>query len=208
MVGSRICKPGENKLIIENKGLINYQECRDEMIALVKSSPKIHHIWVVEHPPVFTIGISEKNIEEDLSKNPPVIKTDRGGKITFHAPGQIVIYFILNLKEVSFKPTSLTSTILNSTSDTLWSFGLEHQINLEDPGIYINNKKIASIGMRIKNHISYHGLSINFETDLKTFNSINPCGLDVEACNLIDYIDIDKQELLKKLLQGFKKVIN
>ena len=95
MVGSRICKPGENKLIIENKGLINYQECRDEMIALVKSSPKIHHIWVVEHPPVFTIGISEKNIEEDLSKNPPVIKTDRGGKITFHAPGQIVIYLSL-----------------------------------------------------------------------------------------------------------------
>ena len=178
------------------------------MIALVKSSPKIHHIWVVEHPPVFTIGISEKNIEEDLSKNPPVIKTDRGGKITFHAPGQIIIYFILNLKEVSFKPTSLTSTILNSTSDTLWSFGLEHQINLKDPGIYINNKKVASIGMRIKNHVSYHGLSINFETDLKTFNSINPCGLDVEACNLIDYIDIDKQELLKKLLQGFKKVIN
>ena len=97
---------------------------------------------------------------------------------------------------------------LNSTSDTLWSFGLEHQINLEDPGIYINNKKLASIGMRIKNHVSYHGLSINFETDLKTFNSINPCGLDVKACNLIDYIDIDKQELLKKLLQGFKKVIN
>ena len=62
--------------------------------------------------------------------------------------------------------------------------------------------------MRIKNNISYHGLSINFETDLKTFNSINPCGLDVEACNLIDYINIDKQELLKKLLQGFKKVIN
>ena len=178
MVGSRICKPGENKLIIEYKGLDNYQECRDEMIALVKSCPKIHHIWVLEHP------------------------------ITFHAPGQIIIYFILNLKEVSFKPTSLTSTILNSTSDTLWSFGLEHQINLEDPGIYINNKKLASIGMRIKNHFSYHGLSINFETDLKTFNSINPCGLDVEACNLIDYIDIDKQELLKKLLQGFKKVIN
>ena len=175
-------------MIIEHKGLVNYQECRDEMIALVKSSPKIHHIWVVEHPPVFTIGISEKNIEEDLSKNPPVIKTDRGGKITFHAPGQIIIYFILNLKEVSFKPTSLTSTILNSTSDTLWSFGLEHQINLEDPGIYINNKKVASIGMRIKNHVSYHGLSINFDTDLKTFNSINPCGLDVEACNLIDYI--------------------
>ena len=97
MVGSRICKPGENKLIIEYKGLVNYQECRDEMIALVKSCPKIHHIWVLEHPPVFTIGISEKNIEEDLSKNPPVIKTDRGGKITFHAPGQIVIYFILNL---------------------------------------------------------------------------------------------------------------
>ena len=178
------------------------------MIALVKSSPKTHHIWVVEHPPVFTIGISEKNIEEDLSKNHPVIKTDRGGKITFHAPGQIIIYFILNLKEVSFKPTRLTSTILNSTSDTLRSFGLEHQISLEDPGIYINNKKLASIGMRIKNHVSYHGLSINFETDLKTFNSINPCGLDVEACNLIDYIDIDKQELLKKLLQGFKKVIN
>ena len=94
-------------------------------------------------------------------------------------------------------------------ADDFWLANkIEHQINLEDPGIYINYKKLASICMRIKNHISYHGLSINFETDLKTFNSINPCGLDVEACNLIDYIDIDKQELLKKLLQGFKKVIN
>ena len=166
-------------MIIEHKGLVNYQECRDEMIALVKSSPKIHHIWVVEHPPVFTIGISEKNIEEDMSKNPPVIKTDRGGKITFHAPGQIIIYFILNLKEVSFKPTNLTSTILNSTSDTLWSFGLEHQINLEDPGIYINNSlnvpdKYKNIGIRIEDNVLVSENSFEVLTDLvpKEINDI------------------------------------
>ena len=189
-------------------GMVEYSQTYEAMMELIESQPSFHSIWSLEHFPVFTIGISEIPKFEDNSNNRPFIKTDSGGNTTFHAPGQIIIYFILNLKEVSFKPTSLTSTILNSTSDTLWSFGLEHQINLEDPGIYINNKKLASIGMRIKNHISYHGLSINFETDLKTFNSINPCGLDVEACNLIDYIDIDKQELLKKLLQGFKKVIN
>ena len=193
-----------SKQPITYKKAMLFMNKRVEEVKLGKNNELI---WLLEHPTTYSAGVSF-NKKDILNKSIKVIKTDRGGKITFHAPGQIIIYFILNLKEVSFKPTSLTSTILNSTSDTLWSFGLEHQINLEDPGIYINNKKLASIGMRIKNHISYHGLSINFETDLKTFNSINPCGLDVEACNLIDYIDIDKQELLKKLLQGFKKAIN
>ena len=155
----------------------------------------------------FTIGISEKEITEDRSKSPPFIKTDRGGKTTFHAPGQLVIYFILNMKHLPFPPTKLTKKILETTSMALASYDLKHNISARDPGIFINDQKVASIGMRIKKNYSYHGLSINVETDLNTFNSIKPCGLDVQACNLKDYININVDEFKKELLNNFQQML-
>ena len=92
---------------------------------------------------------SLREIKEDKEATPPLIKTDRGGKITFHGPGQKIFYFILNLKYLPFKPTDLTRNILQTTSETLNSYSLENIINLKDPGIYINAKKLASVGMRI-----------------------------------------------------------
>ena len=174
---------------------------------LVESQPSYHSIWVLEHNPVFTIGISEKEIKEDKEATPPLIKTDRGGKITFHGPGQKIFYFILNLKYLPFKPTDLTRNILQTTSETLNSYSLENIINLKDPGIYINAKKLASVGMRIRKNYSYHGLSINFDTNLSTFNTIRPCGLDVQACNLNQYIDISIDDLTYDLIEQYKKLI-
>ena len=169
------------KLKIEHKNLVDYETCVNEMKKLVESQPDYHSIWVLEHNPVFTIGISEKGIEEDKTQNPPLIKTDRGGKITYHGPGQKIFYFILSLKDLPFKPTDLTKNILQKTSETLNSYGLDNEINLKDPGIYLEKKKLASVGMRIRKNYSYHGLSINFDTNLLTFNTIKPCGLDVKA---------------------------
>ena len=149
----------------------------------------------------------KKEIIEDKSKNPPFIKTDRGGKTTFHAPGQLVFYFILNMKKLPFPPTELTKKILETTSLGLSSYDLKHEINAHDPGIFLNNEKVASIGMRIKKNYSYHGLSINIDTDLDTFNSIKPCGLDVQACNLKDYIDINVDNFKKDLLNKFQRML-
>ena len=195
------------ELKIEHKGLVDYESCISNMKQLVESQPSYHSIWVLEHNPVFTIGISEKEIKEDKEATPPLIKTDRGGKITFHFPGQKIYYFILNLKYLPFKPTDLTRNILQTTSETLNSYSLENIINLKDPGIYINAKKLASVGMRIRKNYSYHGLSINFDTNLSTFNTIRPCGLDVQACNLNQYIDISIDDLTYDLIEQYKKLI-
>jgi len=195
------------ELKIEHKGLVDYESCILNMKQLVESQPSYHSIWVLEHNPVFTIGISEKEIKEDKEATPPLIKTDRGGKITYHGPGQKIFYFILNLKYLPFKPTDLTRNILQTTSETLNSYSLENIINLKDPGIYINAKKLASVGMRIRKNYSYHGLSINFDTNLSTFNTIRPCGLDVQACNLNQYIDISIDDLTYDLIEQYKKLI-
>lgn len=195
------------ELKIEHKGLVDYESCILNMKQLVESQPSYHSIWVLEHNPVFTIGISEKEIKEDKEATPPLIKTDRGGKITYHGPGQKIFYFILNLKYLPFKPTDLTRNILQTTSETLNSYSLENIINLKDPGIYINAKKLASVGMRIRKNYSYHGLSINFDTNLSTFNTIRPCGLDVQACNLNQYIDISIDDLTYDLIEHYKKLI-
>ena len=209
MVGCSLCRFRKNimKLKIEHKGLVDYEPCIKEMKQLVESQPNYHSIWVLEHNPVFTIGISEKGIQEDKKLNPPLIKTDRGGKTTYHGPGQKIFYFILSLKDLPFKPTDLTKNVLQETSDTLNGYGLENEINLKDPGIYLDNKKLASVGMRIRRNYSYHGLSINFDTNLSTFNTIKPCGLDVQACNLTDYIDINIDKLTSDLIDKYKGLI-
>ncbi len=192
---------------LKELGLIEYTETYDAMMQLIESQPSFHSIWSLEHYPVFTIGISEKEIIEDKLKTPPFIKTDRGGKTTFHAPGQLVFYFILNMKKLPFPPTELTKKILETASSALASYDLKHNIDARDPGIFIEKQKVASIGMRIKKNYSYHGLSINIETDLDTFNSIKPCGLNVQACNLKDYIDINVDNFKKDLLNNFQRML-
>ena len=130
MVRYSICRFRKNimKLKIEHKGLVDYEPCIKEMKQLVESQPNYHSIWVLEHNPVFTIGISEKELKEDKKLNPPLIKTDRGGKITFHGPGQKIFYFIFNLKDLPFKPTDLTRNVLQETSETLNGYGLENKL--------------------------------------------------------------------------------
>ena len=195
------------KLEIKELGLVNFEETYQAMLNLIATKPNFHSIWLLEHNPVFTIGISEKNIREDKTKTPPFLKTDRGGRTTFHGPGQLVIYFILNMKSLPFPPTKLTSKILQNTLEVIESLGLKSNIQENDPGIFIEGKKVASIGMRIKKNYSYHGLSVNIDTDLLTFNTIKPSGLDVEGCNLKYYIDINILEFKDMLLAKFKKIL-
>jgi len=205
--GIRKVRKVMTKLKVKDLGTVDYKETYEAMMSLIADRPDYHSIWLLEHNPVFTIGISEKNIKEDKSKKPPFIKTDRGGKTTFHGPGQKIFYFILNMKDLPFQPTKLTSNILKNTSDVLSALGLEAEISEKDPGIFIDKRKVASIGMRIKKNYSYHGLSINLNTDLATFNTIKPCGLDVQACNLEEYIDINDLDLQEKLLESFKSML-
>lgn len=133
-------------------------------------------IWLVEHTPVYTLGQAGK--PEHLL-NPgeiPVIKTDRGGQVTYHGPGQLVCYVLLDLRRANLGVRQLVSLIEQSIVDLLAGYGIDAETRPDAPGVYINGSKIASLGLRVRRGCSFHGLSFNVDMDLEPFSRINPCG--------------------------------
>ena len=133
-------------------------------------------IWLLEHDPVFTLGLAGKR-EHVLSPGEiPVIHIDRGGQITYHGPGQLVVYPLLDMKRRRLGPRALVSALERATIATLAEWGIKARARPDAPGVYIGKKKIASIGLRIRRGASYHGLAFNVAMDLEPFSRINPCG--------------------------------
>ncbi len=134
-------------------------------------------LWIVEHPPVYTLGLNGKREHLLLNTHDiPVIHCDRGGQITYHAPGQVIIYTLLDIKRLNINIRQLVSLLEQTMIDTLAYYGIVAIAKADAPGVYVKGKKIGSIGIRIKQHCSYHGLSFNNDMDLTPFNFINPCG--------------------------------
>ena len=133
-------------------------------------------IWLLQHPPVYTQGLAGK--PEHLLTKPaiPVVKTDRGGQITYHGPGQIVVYVLFDLKRKGIGVKDLVKRIEQSLIDVLQSYGIAAQRKLGAPGVYVKGAKIAALGLRVKNGCSYHGLALNVAMDLTPYGAINPCG--------------------------------
>ena len=133
-------------------------------------------LWVVEHPPVFTQGMAGK-AEHLLSRsNIPVVQIDRGGQITYHGPGQLVVYTLIDFKRRKISVRELVSRLENSIIATLAEYGIAAAADPKRPGVYVDGKKIASLGLRIKRGAVYHGLALNVNMDLAPFRQINPCG--------------------------------
>tara|TARA_B110000879_G_C11085566_1_gene476714 strand:+ start:362 stop:1000 length:639 start_codon:yes stop_codon:yes gene_type:complete len=138
-------------------------------------------LWSVQHPSVFTQGLAGKS-EHVLVKNDiPIIQSDRGGQITYHGPGQLVIYPLLNLKRHNLNIRDLVCLIEKSIINVLKTLNISAYQKDEAPGVYVKNAKIASLGLRIKRGFSYHGLALNIQMDLTPFKQINPCGLHSQA---------------------------
>jgi lipoyl(octanoyl) transferase len=133
-------------------------------------------IWVLEHEPVFTQGLAGKHEHVLAPGDIPVIDIDRGGQVTYHGPGQLVVYPLLDMRRHKLGPRALVSTLEEATIATLSLWGIEAHAKPEAPGVYAGEKKIASIGLRIKNKASYHGIAFNVAMDLEPFTRINPCG--------------------------------
>lgn len=133
-------------------------------------------LWIVEHPPVYTLGLSGKREHLLAMTDIPVVHSDRGGQVTYHGPGQLVIYTLLDTKRLQINIRELVSILENAMIATLADYGITAVAKADAPGVYVQGKKIGSIGLRIKNHCSYHGLSLNNAMDLKPFSYINPCG--------------------------------
>ena len=133
-------------------------------------------LWIVEHPPVYTLGQAGKpeHILEDVGI--PIVKIDRGGQVTYHGPGQVVIYLLLDLQRLKIKVRELVTAIEQAVIDFLAVQGVAAERRAGAPGVYVGDAKIAALGLKIKNGCSYHGLALNVDMDLSPFAAINPCG--------------------------------
>ena len=145
--------------------------------------------WIVQHQPVFTQGQAGKAEHLLATHDIPIIQTDRGGQVTYHGPGQLVIYCLMDLNRLKLNTREFVIKIEQAIIKTLKNFGIESIGNREAPGVYVSHlnqaKKIASIGLRVKQGYSYHGLSLNVDNDLTPFSYINPCGIkDLEVTSL------------------------
>lgn len=154
-------------------------------------------IWIVEHPPVYTLGL-KGNRQHILSAGEiPVVQTDRGGQVTYHGLGQLVIYVLLDIARLRLSVRQLVTILEQAAIDSLAQYGLHAVARADAPGVYIDEKKIASVGLRIKKGRCYHGLSINNQMDLSPFRNINPCGYpELEVTQLIELgVKINTMEL-------------
>ena len=158
----------------------NYESCWQTMSSFTRSRKKStpDEIWLLEHEPVFTLGIRERAEDIIDSGDIPVVKSDRGGLITYHGPGQLVVYFMLDLRRLGVGLKALVNTLEQATIDLLNEYNISAARLENAPGVYVDGEKIASIGLRVQRGCTYHGLSLNVDMDLSPFERIVPCGLD------------------------------
>ena len=164
-------------------------------------------IWILEHEEVYTAGTSYSE-KEILDKSIKIIKTNRGGKITYHGPGQLICYFVINLRKEKKDIRKFISLIEKTIIETLEFFNIKTFADKENIGIWHNNnneiKKVAAIGVRVSKWIAYHGFSININNDLKKYDAIIPCGIkDKGVTNLKEIKDQDYSKLNQKLVENF-----
>ena len=144
-------------------------------------------IWFVEHPPVFTLGLNADRSHVIDPGQIPVVQIDRGGQVTYHGPGQVVAYVMLDVRRAGLTIRSLVEALEGAVIDTVAGYGVEAVPRRDAPGVYVDGRKLGAIGLRLRRHCSYHGIAVNVNMDLTPFASINPCGFeDLEVTQLAD----------------------
>ena len=166
------------QICVRRLGLREYQPTWQAMRDFTDSRQEdaISELWIVEHPPVFTQGQAGKAEHLLQTGDIPVVQTDRGGQVTYHGPGQLVIYLLLSLREAGIGIRGLVTVIEQAIIDLLGARGIDAAARADAPGVYVNGRKIASLGLRVRRGCTYHGLALNVDNDLSPFQRINPCG--------------------------------
>lgn len=170
--------PSSKRLVIHDLGLREYQDVWHAMSEFTsqRDPDTPDELWLVEHPPVFTQGQAGKAEHLLLPGEIPVIQSDRGGQVTYHGPGQLVAYPLLNLRRLNFGVRDLVSALEQVLVAVLASYDIEAYAKADAPGVYVQEQKIASLGLRVRRGCSFHGLALNVAMDLEPFQRINPCG--------------------------------
>jgi len=164
--------------IVKRLGRVDYaptfQAMQDFTAGRTAETPD--EVWIVEHPPVYTLGQAGKpeHILQDIGI--PLVQIDRGGQVTYHGPGQVVIYLLLDLPRLKIKVRELVTAIEQAVIDLLAEHGVSAERRDGAPGVYVGDAKVAALGLRIRHGCSYHGVSLNVDMDLAPFAAINPCG--------------------------------
>ena len=166
-----------------------YADTYEKMRSLVKADSFDDEIWLLEHDAVFTLGTAADPSHVLNPGNIPIVQTDRGGEVTFHGPGQLVIYFLLDIKTKKIGPKALVANLQNLIQNILQHYSIESSFVEGAPGVYVGDKKIASIGLRISKGRTYHGISLNVDMDLEPFSRINPCGYEGLEVTQISHFD-------------------
>ena len=165
-----------------------YEDTYEQMRSIVRAQSFKDQIWLLEHPSVFTLGTAADPSNVLNPGDIPVIQTDRGGEVTFHGPGQLVIYFLLDIKSKKIGPKTMVANLQLIIQKVLQHYSIESSFIEGAPGVYVENKKIASIGLRFSGGRSYHGISINVDMNLTPFSLINPCGYKgLEVAQISDF---------------------
>lgn len=197
-------------MIVKRLGIVDYEPALEAMRSFTASRTRTSadEIWLLQHPPVYTLGQAGKS--EHLLHNPqqiPLVHIDRGGQITYHGPGQLIAYLLIDLARRQLKVRELVQLMEQAILDTLASYDIEASRQLGAPGVYVNGAKIGALGLRVKNGCSYHGLALNVDVDLSPFSTINPCGyagletVRMKDLGVGDGVDAVAERLLAALQQ-------
>jgi len=195
---------------IRRLGLMNYEPVWRAMQTFTNQRDEntADEIWLVEHPPVFTQGQAGRAEHILAPGDIPVIQVDRGGQVTYHGPGQIVAYPLIDIVRLTMGVRALVTGIEQAIIDVLQSYGVAAQLQKGAPGVYIDGVKIASLGLRIRKGRSFHGLSFNVDMDLEPFQRINPCGFEgLQVTNLSAFTQVSMSEVGDRLIAGLCMIL-
>ena len=196
-------------LILRQLPLIDYLPCWQAMKAFTdaRQPDTPDELWLVEHPPVFTLGQAGKPEHVLNPGDIPLVQCDRGGQVTYHGPGQTVIYLMLDIARLGIGARALVTGIEQAIVDMLAGLGIDAASRPDAPGVYVDGAKIASLGLRIRRGRSYHGLSLNRDMDMSAFQRINPCGYAGQPMTSLALLQADSDRVRTEtaLLNALRK---
>ena len=192
--------------IIRNLGLQEYANIWQDMQRFTqeRNEDTPDELWIVEHAPIYTLGVNGKREHLLNTGNIPVINTDRGGQVTYHGPGQLVVYTLLDINRLQINSRELVTLLERAMITALSEYGITAVARADAPGVYVQDKKIGSIGLRIKKNGCYHGLSLNNNMDLRPFDHINTCGYsDLNVTQLSDLgVTVSSKQLANSVIRA------
>jgi len=205
-------QPGESApagrvAVVRQLGLVDYEATWRSMQKFTdeRDVGTDDEVWFLEHPPVFTLGLNGRREHVLAPGDIPVRQVDRGGQVTYHGPGQLVVYPLLDLKRLRIGIRELVAALENAVIELCAGFGIHAEARSDARGVYVEGRKLASIGLRIRRGCSYHGLALNVVNDLEPFSRINPCGY--EGLQLVRLAELAPVSSLDDLTRRFEPIV-